>query len=327
MNALQTEWTRTVFDDFLVEDLTRIARTALVHDGFLRADIKVSIERSGTGPSEAKRIRVGIVPGPQTASRTIEWVGSAAIDTKLLDQEVTRLGLQDQIWEDPTVLERPIRDLYASEGYLAAVVAAGTPQFDEDRAILPVRLEEGPAARLATRMFEGARAFSQDDLSKVAGLTVGDRLQPADQRARRAIERMYYQRGFNAARVDVQAASRPDGLVDAIVRIEEGRQQILARLEITGAAHESRARHERPQAEDRRAARQRRPLRGEAETHEIGAFRQVDVQTQPLEKPEAGEGEWRSIRTTSNNRSLRTLLSRSGRCPAVQIRPSDRRYS
>ncbi len=299
LREIRAEWTRAVFDDFLVEDVTRIVRRALTRDGFLRADVTTSIEQPppGTPGEGTKVLRVRAVPGQATATRRIEWMGHQAVDAARLDAAVERAGIADDIWQEPALLEPVVRDLFVAEGYPAPVISAGLPQFDDGAARLPVRIVEGPQARLGALTFRGTRSLEPDLLMAQAGLEGGRPLTPAAlDRAQRSIETAYLQRGFVASRVGVEATATPDGTVDVVIAVDEGPQNVLQSVEIVGARHTHPGLVRRALGLEADA-----PLDPDAlfearrRLYETGAFRQVDVETIPVSDarvvPETGARE------------------------------------
>lgn len=295
--ALQTEWIRSVFDDFLVEDVTRIVRSALAREGYLRADVSTSVEASppgGASRAGTKVVRIRAVPGSKTTTRRLEWTGNQALTSTQLDAAVVQAGLGDAVWQDPAALEPVIRALYVAEGYPSAMVTAGLPVFDNDEAHLPVRLVEGPQTRLRSLTFRGTSALAPDALASGTGLTAGAPIKPANlDRAQRTVEAAYLQRGFGASRVDVLGTASPDGVVDIEIVVEEGAQDVLRSVEIVGA------RHTHPGLVRRALGLEaERPLDPDAlfearrRLYETGAFRQVDVETVPVAEarvnPETG---------------------------------------
>ncbi len=297
LSAIRTEWTRAVFDDFLVEDVTRLVRSAVARQGHLRADVSTSIEvASGntTLPAGTKLLRIRVVPGPKTTTRHIDWQGNEALATTTLDAALARAGVGDAIWQDPAVLEPAIRDLYVAEGYPSAEVTAGLPAYDSAEARLPVRIVEGPRARLGSLTFSGTKSIATDALASRTGLTSGEPLRPSTlDAAQRALEAAYLERGFGASRVNVEATAAPDGVVDVVVEVEEGSQEVLRSVEIVGARHTHPGLVRRALGLEAGA-----PLDPDAlfearrRLYETGAFRQVDVQTVPASEtsvdPETG---------------------------------------
>lgn len=292
LEAMQTEWTRAVFDDFLRDDLARVARRGLAVDGYFDAVIDVTIATTGSGPSDVKTATVVVKPGQPIEDRQIVWVGNEALDSRQFEMRLDASNLRDRIWLEPAAIEPVIRDFYAAEGYLSASVRAGQPTFDGSRATLTVTIAEGPPARLATATFEGVRGLSMAEVSQAAALPVNDRLHPSQlELARRRIEDRYLAAGFNDVRVDVDARSRADGLVDASVMIDEGPQQILSRVELSGATRTdpdlvSRALNlptNEPLSRDALYEARRR-------LYQTEAFSQVDIDTVPAGPAQTNDG-------------------------------------
>jgi outer membrane protein assembly factor BamA len=260
----------------------------LAQQGFLQADVRTTIDTAGAGTGATKVVRVRIDPGPLATDRVFDWIGNDVVSDEALDAAVSAAGLTDVAWHEPAVLERVVRESYSAEGYLAAAAAAAEPVFENGRARLPVTIVEGPRARLSGVRYEGVHAFSQAALADEAALRTGAPVRPSELEAARArIERLYYDRGFNTARVDVDAAATDDGSVNAVVRVAEGPQQLLRSVDVQGAPHTHPGLVASALKLDPGT-----PLDAEAlyearrRLYETGAFRQVDVQTVPQGEPE-----------------------------------------
>lgn len=288
LTTMKTEWTRAVFDDFLKDDLARIAEEGLAREGYLQPSIAVAVTATGSSPMDTKTANVTITPGERIAERRIEWLGNEHLDSARLEMLIDSTNLRDRVWREPAAVEAPVRDAYAAEGFLSARVTAGQPVFDGGRANLRVTIVEGPAAQLASATFDGVRGIPVAEVSQAAGLALNERVYPSQlELARRRVEERYLEAGFNEVRVEVNATSRTDGLVDAAVTVEEGPQQILSRVELSGVTRThpgvvSRALNlelNAPLSTDTLFEARRR-------LYQTEAFSQVDIDTQPEGVPD-----------------------------------------
>jgi outer membrane protein assembly complex protein YaeT len=235
VRELETLWSNAVFDEALFGDLERAVRLHMIEEGFLRARVVVALQ---TQPSAAeKRIRIDIVPGARTRSRQIVFEGNLQMPADRLEGLVTSAGPALAAWLQPAALAREVTALYREEGFLAAQVTAGVADFSGDRAVLAVRINEGPAFVVSHVVVSGVAARAENDIRRLFGLESGSRYRPQDlERGRRAVDADYAQQGFNAGRSTVTAeADLASGTVRVILTIEEGPRQVLDGVAVEGA--------------------------------------------------------------------------------------------
>ena len=81
---------------------------------------------------------------------------------------------------------------YASRGYLAATATVGDPVLEGDRATLPIRIVEGPLARVETLQVEGVSVERQEGAQAALGLAIDSPFaEGAERPARVRLERYY----------------------------------------------------------------------------------------------------------------------------------------
>ena len=222
------EWTRSVFDGFLIDDLSTIARRELLRQGRPLAKATTDIQLLADG--RVKEATVKVDPGPQVAARHIEWKGNENLPEASLRDSLRAAGLTDEVWIDPGAAESPIERTYSHSGFLEAGLTAGEPRQVGDAAVLTMSIVEGPKYLIDGVNVNGVRALERESVEKVVDVAPGNAYDPAlleDVRDR--VEQRYRRSGFNAVQTDATASvDRERQRVNIDVSVEEGPQQILA---------------------------------------------------------------------------------------------------
>lgn len=289
LRRMVEEWQRSVFTGFLAEDYAALVRTALAGRGWVRAQVEVAIDaprRDGAVPE--KTIRVHVAPGPHYPDRAVAWSGNREFSSSRLDAALAARDLSAAVWVNPDPALEAVAALYRAEGYLRVSASAGEPVFEGSRARLPIAVTEGPRFHVGAVAVGGVRAIDAAEARQALGLRSGETYRPAMiDPALVRLESRYRQEGFNRVRASVVERVRPeDALVDLDVRVEEGPRQILAQVEIRGAAGTH------PSVVDRALKLERgKPLdltslyEARKRLYETGVFRRVEVETLPLGEP------------------------------------------
>ena len=232
VRELEDIWSNTIIEVTLFADMRAAVRRHMVEQGHLRAEIEVS-----QLPSDAadKRVLVAITPGPAVSSRRVEFSGNDRLSSGVLQQAAARLGTE--IWLVPARLADEVARLYREEGLLAATVVAGPVSVTGDQALLPVRIEEGAQFRIGRVMVSGARARPESDVRAELNLAPESPYTPAAvQQARVAVDRAYDKNGFTSMTSTVETvADAANGTVNVRLAIDEGPQQRLEAITVTGA--------------------------------------------------------------------------------------------
>jgi outer membrane protein assembly complex protein YaeT len=282
-------WASAVFDGFLTDDLEALAGEHLIADGYLRADVQAIVLSEPN--ASIKEIAVRIDPGTRFTSRTLVFSGQQALSAAVLEASVRAERLDASLWNDPSRLRAAIERQYRLRGYLDAAVSVQPPIFTGQTAELPVRINEGRQYTVARVDVQGARARSRDQLTALFGVAIGSVFQPATlEPSRRAVEVDYLREGYNDVRVTVTTtvdAGRSS--VDLLLNVEEGRQQVLAEIDVKGATITRRGVIERAlDVEIGQPADQSEFFRAETRLYDTGAFRTADIALVPLETGDGG---------------------------------------
>ena len=152
-DQLRQAWSDSVLVDLLEDDLARVMREHLIDAGFLRAAIAVEVDHSRPDQVTAT---VRVEPGPRSTERRLAFSGNTVLSEKeLLATVEADTGLVSP-WRDPAPLLEVLQAAYASRGYLGTMATTGDLEFTGGTATLPIRIVEGPLARVASLTVSGA---------------------------------------------------------------------------------------------------------------------------------------------------------------------------
>lgn len=293
---LEEAWHKNVFDQFLIDDLTHRVRRHLVSSNDLGSVVVGRIDRP---TPDTKRLRIDVTPGAPVTGRQIRFIGNVELDKARLDAEIAEAGLEIEAWLDRTVVERAIRQVYAEEGFLKAVVAGEPLTIDGTVGVLQIEITEGPRARITDVKWAGPAESRIPELLKAAALeTPAPYVNQNVVDARSRLEDYYRQQGFNDAAIDVQPAIAPDDTVALTFNIAEGAQQVLADVEIAGNEKTNgkvltqalRFELGKPVDLDEWAVARKR-------LYDTNVFRLVDIQPVPLSEANNGVQEVKAVVT------------------------------
>jgi outer membrane protein assembly factor BamA len=233
LERLKGAWADVLVPQLLAEELRRVATGYLIDEGYLRARVEVTLDSSRPGTARAV---VAVVTGARTNTRQIAFAGNEAIDTAALQQLVTTLDPAGGVWQDPKTLLQEIAADYRSRGYFAAMLSVDDVVVDGDRALLTIRIVEGPLAHVTTLRLDGVAAEHSAEIHKVIGLARGSTFAEGAERAARArLERHYRDIGYRSARVDVDSrVTAGEGRVDLTFTVSEGTSSVVRAVAIEG---------------------------------------------------------------------------------------------
>ncbi|MGE0359370.1 MAG: translocation/assembly module TamB domain-containing protein [Vicinamibacterales bacterium] len=232
---LESAWSDSVFDRFLLEELEREVALDVVRRNVIGATVEATVAE--TSPAR-KVVTVQVRGGEPVGRREIRIEGAAALAPAALVGVLDAQGLADYVWIDPALAVAPLRSHYAAAGYRTARIAPGPPRVEGDRALLAIAVTEGPVTRLAGVAFDGVGDEMRDAVEDAGRLAVDEPYRPADvEAARRRIEAVYRHRGFNDVAV-TPAVAIDDAQATAAVQfaVSPGRQQQLSEVVVSGAA-------------------------------------------------------------------------------------------
>ncbi|HEX6163491.1 MAG TPA: translocation/assembly module TamB domain-containing protein [Vicinamibacterales bacterium] len=232
IEELEEAWHKNVFDQFLIDDLTHRVRRYLVDSDTLGSVVVGRIDRPA---DDTKRLRIEVTPGAPVTGREIRFAGNVEIDADALNATIVGDGLQLEAWLDRTLVERSLRQLYNEQGFLKAEIAGRPLTIDGTTGVLWFDIKEGPRAQITSLKWAGVGEQYLADVEKAAGIQTPAPYVAADVNdARIRIEDRYRRQGFNDAEVEMLPAIAPDDTVALTFSVNEGMQQVLQEVEITG---------------------------------------------------------------------------------------------
>ncbi len=282
LERIRERWTRSTFDEFLVQDLERMTRVRLASQGFLQARVEPTLTVSGD--RETKTIHLQIETGPAYENVRVSFTGAEQVDAGRLESLVRAEDLVDAAFVDPSPLIDAVSGFLREGGLLDAEVAARAPVFDGTVATLPLDVREGPLFQLGEVVLTGVKSRVQEEIRAILDLPSGSVFsQAALDAARQRLSADYRRLGFNAVEVGMTtevAQTSPSVLVQ--VTIDEGPRQILQGIVVEGAGQT------RPGFVDRALGftiGEPVDLQGwyqaRKRLYDTGAFRRVDLEFEP----------------------------------------------
>jgi outer membrane protein assembly complex protein YaeT len=295
---IEQEWARAVFDGFLVDDATRLVRLHTAREGFLRADIRARV--TGDEAGDWKTLLIEVAPGPRSATRTVEIAGNTVFTDLQVVAALRGARVFEPMWVDPMLAVRAVRREYERAGYIEAQIEADEIRFVEDEAVLPLRVEEGRQYSFGDITLSGVTGADEGAVRSAIALGEGVRYDPEQvPEMRRRVETYYRRLGFNAARTTTTTSvDRDRPRVHVTVRVDEGPQQVLASVQVTGAERtQPRVINRAVTLEEGEPVDIAEVYRSRKRLYDTGVFRRADIEIVPVE-PEAtiADGERQPVR-------------------------------
>ena len=189
--------------DLIGADLEQVVRHHLAGLGYLRATVTATVDQTVADQLTAS---VQVDPG-----RGHDRAPSGVLGQHRDEREgAAGAGRARPLWtprhgRPPRRCSRPLESAYAARGYLAAHATAAAIAFAGNAATLPIRLVEGPLARIATFTVTGAAPGREQEAIAATGLSVGSTyVAGGEQSLRLAIERHYRNLGYRDASVEAE---------------------------------------------------------------------------------------------------------------------------
>ncbi|MPZ18033.1 MAG: BamA/TamA family outer membrane protein [Luteitalea sp.] len=293
---MRDAWSAAVFDTFLSDDLTAIARRHLIETNHPQARVQVRIDAR----QEVKQAIVTVEPGPVSPWR-LEYTGNDQASTAAIDAFIRERDLALTAWLDPPAFERSLAEWYRAQGYLAALARVGIDARSSNRGgqasrgrevILPVEIREGPLYSVASVDVSGVEAETAAQVRQWFGIAPGSAYLPLDaELGRRNVEAAYRNDGFANATVSLGVDVEPRrsgaeaGRVLLNLDVAEGPRQVLEDVAIRGAPGTDEPVILRALSLERGAPiGVRTMLEARQRLYETGVFQRVDISLQPIER-------------------------------------------
>jgi outer membrane protein assembly factor BamA/autotransporter translocation and assembly factor TamB len=281
LEELETAWSQSVFDGFLIEEAETAVRRELARQAAYQPMLDVKIE----GDDALRTLVIDVTPSPRADRIEVRF---ESVDERLRSYLLDQVGDRThalQALTDPREYERTVLGTLHAAGYPQASVTVGLPIFEETIAAVPVTVNPGPRFRLGMVRFEGATSLAIADLQADA-LQPGATYRAADVEAARArLQSRYRREGFIGASLVAREDFRTEaGEVDVAFVVTEGPRQVIEEIAIFGtqSVDEDVVRRTlRLNVGD--SLRTADWLEARRRLFESGLFRRVDISVEPLE--------------------------------------------
>lgn len=287
---MEDTWARALFDGFLQEDVEELAKRSLSEDGYLQAEAAAEIREDAAAGT--KQIVVRVTPGTRVTDRRLVFEGQQHLSAAELEAVVRERRLASTAWLRPAEVEAALTAHYRSLGYQSATVSIGTPVFTGTTATLAVAVTEGPRFQIADVEVRGVSARPIAEVRKAFGVEPGAPYIPSGlEPARREVEIGYLRLGYNNVRVSVTSVADAESPSAHItLDVQEGRQQILRDVSITGAGTTTARTIERAlDLTPGEPADVNDTYQAQKRLYDTGAFRRADVALEPIEDAGAAD--------------------------------------
>ncbi len=193
-------------------------------------------------PEEGRAIlRFNIIEGKRVRVKRIEVVGNNFLSAEKIKG---KMELKEKRWwrggefdeEKFQKDKEKIVELYRKEGYIDARVCSDSIWFDPGKRdmFIELRVKEGPRYLFGEVLFEGAKLFSEKELSKQLKFKPGQVFnQERYEKSLGNLYSLYQDRGYIYAQIQDQTKRRGHKL-DILYKIEEGELAKVQRIVIEG---------------------------------------------------------------------------------------------
>ena len=282
-NDLREAWRRTIFDRFLLEEIRSRVTRHLLEENYIGSRVDATIDVPEPG---RKVVVVKVSSGTKVSSREVRFTGNRSISAERLNDALTAAGLEIDGWLDPNQVTGEIEAVYRGQGYLGASVKTEPPTTNGDVGVLPVHIEEGSRFVVGGVSYPGVSPERVLDVAAAVRLDSGVPFVTEEiDAARRRVERLYADEGFNTVQIEVD--TKPDlenDTVSVSFAVLEGLQQVLREVTTQGATRTD-------DGVIRRALRLRigEPIdlaqwsQARKRLYDTNVFRQVDIEPVPME--------------------------------------------
>ena len=276
---VETAWARSVFDDFLVDEVAEIVRSELAREDYLQPTVDVGI----AGEDDVSILSVDVDRGDRFEQTVVLIDGASTPLADAISARLVERGVIAGAVLDGDAVESEVTGYLRSIGYVGARVTVGAPLFGAEQVVVPVNVDAGPAFSITRVVFEGAERMTDDALRGRAALAEGGRYDPVGtDAARDRLVAMYRSEGFPAATVSVRPDVGTDASVGVTFAISEGARQVLGEVVVAGnSAIDADVIVRAVDLPVNAPLRVTDLLQARARVFDTGLFRRVDVESEP----------------------------------------------
>jgi outer membrane protein insertion porin family len=234
--ALDEFWALVEFRSGLHRQTASLVRERLAEEGYAAANIEIS-----DGGGDSPWVEVDVDPGAKVRVAEVKISGNSALPSSdVLKQILARPGWRpgDKPTYRPREIEEDaeaIRTLYATEGYLDAVVVPRVRfKTDGDEVLVTYRIEEGARAKIGAVRVDGDWPAALGRASDRIPFRNGDNFKPQKvEETERALRAALDDAGYYDSSVAMLLQSG-EGKVDVTYRVQAGRPYTIASVGFSG---------------------------------------------------------------------------------------------
>jgi outer membrane protein insertion porin family len=288
--ALDEFWALVDFRSGLHRQTESLVRERLAEEGYAAATVSIT-----DGAGDPPWVAVSVDPGARVRVAEVKVAGNQALpDAEVLKQILSRPGWRpgDKPTYRPREVEEDaeaIRTLYATEGYLDAVVAPRVRfRTDGEEVLVTYRIEEGQRARIGAVRIDGDWPAALGRASDRIPFRTGDNFKPQKvEQTERTLRAALDDAGYYDSAVSMLLQSG-DGKVDVTYRVQAGRPYTIASVAFSGL-EKTREKVVRQAVTLQAGQPLTRAAVQETERNlfALGLFREIEVRTTPVpDQPE-----------------------------------------
>ena len=229
---VRTAWHHGVFDRQRGNDSVRALREWLMLDKYLQPHVEYELKESG----QQRQVVFRVQPGPRSDKVVLVFEGASALGPDHLNKIIEQQRLERQLFTDPAEVTSLLQRYYHEQGYLSAEIDTPRLEFQGATARVVVPVREGPRFQVRQITASGNMVYSANEL--IAKLPIAEGGPFVSAGAEHSLERirdLYWSKGYNDVHSEYALAlDRAAGRVDIAFTIVEGRQNIVARIDVDG---------------------------------------------------------------------------------------------
>jgi len=229
---VQTAWHHGVFDRQRGNDSVRALREWLMLDKYLQPQVDYDVKESG----QRRQVVFSTQPGPRYNSVVLVFEGASGIGPGRLNKIIEQQRLERQLFTDPAKVTSLLERYYHEQGYLSAAVDAPRYEFQATTARVVVPVREGPRFQVRQISMAGNTVYTAEEI--VAKLPIarnGPFISAGAEHSLERIRDLYWSKGYNDMRSEYALVlDPPAGRVDVAFTIVEGRQNVVASIDVEG---------------------------------------------------------------------------------------------
>jgi outer membrane protein insertion porin family len=237
-----------------LERLEHTLRMLYEEKGYRFADIDYTLEEVSPGE---RRVKFTIDEGDRVRIGQIEFAGNSVFSDwrlRLQMRKTKETGLVPRLMKrdiyNPATLQEDLgklRDLYRERGFKNVSIAepqievrirnpeATDPKRQKRRLLMTIPIDEGERWRIGDVTIEGNEVYADEVLLRAFDRPRGEWLRAsAVDKGVEAVTDLYRNSGYLYSNIEIELVERPENVADVLIRVFEGDQFTVGRLEFEG---------------------------------------------------------------------------------------------